>query len=175
MLTFKEKLESFGYRLHPHSYHYPERYKKSLIQLKDGSIWSILEEDKNVTKNWKKSHALFIKPTYSCFWPDFLISCNYVPHNLNKNAVVAVYLKQIENNALSIESIDAATNSILLNDRAIWNIDDRADLSTWKAGQGIIVGVNNRWRCIQYPQILINADLYGHPHVSAIFFNDQDL
>lgn len=173
-LTTKEKLELFGNRLHPHSYHYPERHKKNLIQLNDSSIWYILEEDRHVIKDWKKSHELFIKPAYSCFWPEFLMTYNYVLQNLTENAVVAVYLNQIENHALSIETIDIVTHSILLNDKTVWKIDEQSNISDWKIEQRILVGVNNRWYVTEYPQILINGDLIGYPYVCATFLRNQE-
>lgn len=173
-LTQKEKHEFQGYYLHPLTYHHPERYKNNLIQLKDSSIWSILSEDREIINNWKKSHELFIQPVHSSFWPDFFIQYNYALYNLNEDAVVSVFLKQIENNALFIEIIDIASKTIYLNDKTMWKIDEKADISNWKMGQRILIGVHNQWRTFPYPQILINADLYYHPYISAVFLYETN-
>ena len=174
-LIAKKKLELYGYRLHHSSYHHPERYqfKEHLIQLNDSSIWSINQDYMKGIQNWKKSHHLFIQPNYSYFWPDYLIVYNYTLYNLDQDTDIPVCLEKIES-AFLIEAIDAATHTILLDDKTIWGIDDQVDISNWKAGQRILVGVNHEWYSAQYPQILINGDLDGHPHVSAIFLNNQE-
>lgn len=177
-LTTKEKFELYGYRLHSHSSDYhPERYKfnEHLIQLQDSSIWSINPDFMNSIQHWKKSHKLLIQPNYSYFWPHYLIVYNYNLYNLDEDADIPVYLKQIENSAFLIETIDAVNRTILLEDKTIWGIDDQADISNWKAGQRILVGVNHEWYNAQYPQILINGDLDDHPYISAIFLNNQEL
>jgi hypothetical protein len=176
-LTTKEELELYDYRLHPQSYHHPERYKyrEYLIQLKDSSIWSVHPDYMNICRSWKKSHQLFIQPHYSCFWPDALIVYRYVLYNLDEDTDIPVYLEKIENSVFLIEAVNATTHTILLNNKAIWRIDDQADLSNWKEGQRILVGVNNEWHNAHYPQILINGDLDDHPYVSAIFLNNDEL
>lgn len=175
-LTAKEKIELYGYRLHPSSYHRPERYKlkSHLIQLNDGSIWSLNPDYMEGIQNWKKSHKLFIQPHYSYFWPDYLIVYNYIVYNLDQDAEIPIYLEKIENSAFLIEELDTATHAIFLDDKTIWKIDDQADISNWKRGQRILVGVNHEWYSAQYPHILINGDLDGNPHVPAIFLNNRE-
>lgn len=144
------------------------------MQLKDSSIWSINPSYMGDIQHWKKSHHLFIQPNYSYFWPDYLIVYNYTLYNLDTDTDIPVCLEKIES-AFLIEAIDAVTHTILLDDKTIWGIDDQTNISNWKAGQRILVGVNHEWYSGQYPQILINGDLDGHPHVSAIFLNIQEL
>lgn len=166
-----DKLDLYHSHLHPRTFHHPERHKNCLIQLKDGSIWNILPKDRAIISSWKKSHELVIMPVYSNFWPNFVIVYNYALHNLTEDTKVSVCLDKVEYVSLFIEAINKTSNTILLNDNSIWKVGNQRDISSWRVGQRILIGVNHKWHNLQYPQILINADL-NTQHVSAVHLNN---
>lgn len=165
-------------RIHPDAYYRFTAYSASgdLAQLHDASTWFIHPQQRHIVLSWKLNDDIFIKRTASCF-----SYYKYVLYNRMTKEAVEANLKsptpQSPNPPMGIPvlriiNIDSYNRLIQLNDNSFWFVNPSSyDFSQWKVGQRILVGVNNQWRTNDYPQIFINVDRYGEPHIEVISQN----
>lgn len=140
----------------------------SVVQLHDGSKWSVAYYDRAKVAKWVGDDNLFIKPCISWF-----STCRYVIHNRALNMTVEVNLKSapLDNCAYTYSVIDIclAKSYVLLSDQTIWRVNDSYTFPKWRVGDRIVVGVNNLWREAEDKHILINTDIKNAPYSRASF------
>lgn len=162
--------EEHLYRVHNDAYYAPYAISGSgdVIQLHDGSKWSVHPYQRKTVLYWVQSDLIFIKPKSSCF-----SMYSYVLQNRTTKEVVEVNLigSPLSSTATRwVVNIDPYQRLIQLNDNTIWQVDSNDyAFSKWHIGHQIIIGVNNHWRIAKFPHILINTNLYQTPYSEAEF------
>lgn len=158
------------HRIHNDAFYHLVAYSSrgDIINLHDGSEWSIKRSGQETVLYWLSTDDIFIKPCAKCF-----SSYKYVLHNRTQNQAVAANLNvpplPLGPYTLRIANIHPYEPLVLLNDNTVWSVDPNY-LSRWQIGQRIIVGVNNYWRTAAMPHILINVDMSGYPYRTAAFY-----
>lgn len=163
--------EEYLYRIHNDAYYYPTAVSATgdIVQLNDGSRWSVHPYQRKAVLYWVQSDLIFIKPKSSCF-----SMYSYVLQNRTTQEAIEVNLigSPVPTGAYTrwIINIDPYKKLIQLNDDTIWQIDpnDYA-FNKWQIGHRLLIGVNNYWRIAKYPHVLINTSLYNAPYSEAEF------
>lgn len=158
-------------RLHTDSYYHLVAYSDSgdVVQLHDASKWSIQRSGRNKVIYWVQSDEIFIKPSIAWF-----SSYQYVLYNRTTNQAVQASLTSpplpMGAATFRIVNIEPHQGLILLSDNTVWQVGSKSQFLNWQIGQRVLVGVNNKWRTAQFPQILINIDFSGESYSEAIFY-----
>ncbi|WP_075883609.1 hypothetical protein [Candidatus Protochlamydia sp. W-9] len=158
-------------RIHNDAYYAPMAISGNadVIQLNDGSHWSVHPYQREIIRHWVQTDIIFIKPKSSCF-----SNYAYVLQNRSTRETVEVNLigapQSMSSATRWIVNLEPRKKLIQLNDNTIWQINqDDYTFRKWHIGQLVLVGVNNHWRIAQFPHILINTALYGVPYSEAEF------
>ncbi|MCE2983330.1 MAG: hypothetical protein LW832_07165 [Parachlamydia sp.] len=170
--------EQFLYRIHESAYQAPMAVTSSgdMIQLRDGSKWSVHPYQRETVRWWVQDDALFIKPKSSCF-----SSYHYVLQNRSTNEAVEVNLIEapVPTGIYTrwIINIEPYKKQIELNDKTIWQInsDDAYLFSQFSIGQRVMIGVNNHWRIAKHPHVILNPYLHNTPYVEAEFLGYEEI
>lgn len=164
-------------RVHQDAYYHLVAYSDNgdVVQLHDASKWTVHPGERKTVLGWVQSDDIFIKPYSSCF-----TSYRYVLYNRSidtkPNAVkvnmIAPPLPMGEA-TFRIVNIEPHARLVQLSDNTIWQVDSQStSFSDWRIGDRLLVGVNNHWRTVPFPQILINADLSKEPSCMAFFYGN---
>lgn len=160
-------------RIHADSYYHIVAYSDNgdTLQLYDGSKWSIQSNGRKKVLYWRKSQEIFIKPNVS--WFSFY---KYVLYNRTTNEAVEANLLSHPlpqgEKVFAIVEIRPYERQFLLNNHTVWQLSPNANMERWFVGQRVFIGVNNKWRTVEFPHILINADRSDNPYVEASFFGN---
>jgi len=169
----QKKLTSYFFAdPYPNSTHHPVLYSPAgdIIQLEDGSIWRVADDDAPCVCSWLATDAVQISPNYS-WWSSF----PFRMQNVDTGCCVQVGLKMgpFYDSIFTrwIVSINHTTQELWLNDGSHWQITglDKSIFQKWLPDDPIIVGNNDDWLSYKMPNILINVNLY-HPEKADLSF-----
>ncbi len=134
-----------------------------IIELQDGSVWQISEEDRKIVKEWLRSDTLNLIPNDNWF-----SSYDYQLKNLITltNARVNLFLPPLLDSPYTyrIQQIDYEQNELTLSDGSDWEMswfDDKI-IAKWKPDDMVILGYNDGWWKSFNPYILLNVHDLRH-------------
>ena len=171
--TAPRKLASYFFAdPYPNSTHHPVLYSPAgdIVQLEDGSIWRVADEDAPSVCSWLASDAIQISPNYS-WWSSY----PFRMQNIDTGCCVQVGLKMgpFYDSIFTrwIVSVNHSTQELWLNDGSHWKVSglDKSIFQKWLRDDPIVVGSNDDWLSYKMPNILINVNLY-HPEKADLSF-----
>lgn len=139
-------------------------YNGSFIELWDGSVWTVIPEDRYLASHWFVTDRLYVVPDFYQFKIVNMENGTYVHACMSANPLPnGVYTKKIV-------GIDYLFGRIILNDGTICQVDswDYNRLENWLIYDTVIIGVNN-WGSITYPYAIINANINTPSGKSVVY------
>lgn len=144
------------------------------IELNDGTIWTVALKDRWKLSQWLLSDAIVIFPNHYIF-----STYNYILANQVTGDHVDVNLEEIEILPTDptfygyrhwIVQIDHFSNTMLLEDGSIWKVtlSDDSLIQKWFIGDIVIIGINDSWESLFFPNILINFATCDYARVNCI-------
>lgn len=130
----------------------------ALVEIEDGSRWTVAYEDRYKTLNWYTSDTIVIVPNSS--WFSFY---SYQMVNQNTGAIVQVNLDigPFHNGIFThwVVGFDDISGVIYLEDGSVWRVSpfDSTLTRQWLLEDRVIIGVNTGWNSDTHPNILINV------------------
>lgn len=147
-------------------YHVPKLIspKEALIELEDGSIWSVHSKDCGKMLEWKENEPVVIMPN-----KDWFSSYGFRIQNANTSVSVQVnlLLGPIYHGVFThwIIDIDYINRMLVLEDGSVWQMGCCEDkiVKEWSANDTILIGNNNSLVSSYFnPNILININMLNY-------------
>lgn len=160
-LQFKKPKAGIYHTSHPGAFYNPVLVTSmgEIVELQDGSIWTVSSGDGYKTLNWLTSDLVVISANSDWF-------SSYMFRMTNQNTGVSVKcnltLGPIYNGLFThwIVGLNYFTNQLILDDGSIWKVTgfDSSTFSQWMLNDTIIIGINDGFLSSSKPNILINVN-----------------
>lgn len=149
------------YTTHNGAYHNPISVTAlgGVVQLEDGSVWTIADGDHYKTLNWYTSDLIVLTPNHDWFSTELFRMSN---QNTGVSVRCSMVLGPIYHGLYThwIVGINYYTQEIYLEDGSIWQVTgfDSAIFGKWLLNDTIVIGVNDGYLASTKPNILINVN-----------------
>lgn len=141
---------------------------RNILELEDGSEWSVSEEDFKDVASWEEQEMVEISPNCFSSFYEFYITNKATGSYIQANLVNGPLLKSPY--SVTITGINYR-RSFFLSNRTSWEIaaSDIYLTRNWYIDDLVIIGVNNEWFS-SYTHILINVHSNTFVRVRKISF-----
>lgn len=158
--------------IHVGSYHHYDKITPTgdVLELEDGSQWSVKPSDRFKTHNWYTTDILTLTANHSWFSGEYLFRIT----NISQNESLEVKLsRKPDYNGLStywIVAIDYVSQQLHLNDGSIWNLSSfhYMTFKDWMVNDTIILGHNEGFCAKTWSNILVNCDTNSYVEARCI-------
>lgn len=146
---------------HNGAYHNPISVTSlgGVVQLEDGSIWSIADGDHYKTLNWYTNDLIILTPNHDWFTSELFRMSN---QNTGVSVRCNMVLGPIYHGLYThwIVGINYYTQEIYLEDGSVWQMTgfDTSVFSKWLVNDTVIIGINDGYLSSTKPNILINVN-----------------
>lgn len=153
-------------------FHYPIAVAAlgGMVELEDGSIWSVADEDRYKTLNWLTSDLIVLSPNH-----DWFSSHLFRMSNQNTSISIKCNLKfgPVYNGVYThwIIGINYYTQEIFLEDGSIWQVTgfDSSVFNKWLLNDTVIIGINDGFLSATKPNILINVNTLTYARAGCVW------
>ncbi len=149
------------YTTHNGAYHNPISVTAlgGVVQLEDGSVWSIADGDHYKTLNWYTNDLIVLTPNHDWFTTELFRMTN---QNTGVSVRCDMRMGPIYHGLYThwIVGINYYTQEIRLEDGSVWQVTgfDSSIFNNWLINDTIVIGVNDSYLSSTKPNILINVN-----------------
>lgn len=154
-----------GSRCHPGATHFPLAISPlgDVVELSDGSRWSVKEWDRDIIQSWLPTDAIFITQN---MYDNVAYPFRFIHQDSGEDVYVRMtgtWRRGPQTYYVTSIDVDWDVCQVCLNDGSRWEIrgfDAEEALQSWMLSDTVLIGLNAESR--RYPYLLINVALNGY-------------